>query len=149
MSLFGLRTLPVNHRLHRVYRAIGAIVGLLLIAFAVVGFVVAGDVLGAPASTAFCVVCLVAGAVMVLAAILGGNAAAQINAYLGAALIVLGFAGLLTMNIDGANFLGASMADVMILFVAGLVGLAAGFYGRVGEPVHQPAPRNPDPSARG
>jgi hypothetical protein len=136
MSMFGLRTLPVNHRLHPVYRALGAVVGLLLIAFAVVGFVVSGDVLGAPASTAFCAICLVAGAVMVLAAVQGGNAAAQVNAYLGAALIVLGFVCMLTMHTDGANFLDASMADVVILFVAGVVGLAAGFYGRVGEPVH-------------
>ena len=37
MSMFGLRTLPVNHRLHPVYRAVGAVVGLLLVAFAVVG----------------------------------------------------------------------------------------------------------------
>jgi hypothetical protein len=136
MSMLGLRTLPVNHRLHPVYRALGAVVGLLLIAFAVVGFVVSGDVLGAPASTAFCSVCLVAGVLMVLAAVQGGNAAAQLNAYLGAALIVLGFAALLTMHIDGANFLDASMADVVILFIAGVAALAAGFYGRVGEPVH-------------
>jgi hypothetical protein len=136
MSMLGLRTLPVNHRLRPVYRALGAVVGLLLIAFAVVGFVLSGDVLGAPASTAFCSVCLVAGVLMVLAAAQGGNAAAQLNAYLGAALIVIGFAGLLTMHLDGANFLDVSMADVVILFIAGVVALAAGFYGRVGEPVH-------------
>jgi len=56
---------------------------------------------------------------------------------------------MLTMHTDGANFLDASMADVIILFVAGVVALAAGFYGRVGEPVHQPARRDPEPSARG
>ena len=136
MSMLGLSTLPVNHRLRGVYRAIGGIVGVLLVVFAIAGFVVSGDVLGAPASTAFCAICLVAGAVMVLAAVQGGNAAAQVNAYLGAALIVLGFVCMLTMHTDGANFLDASMADVVILFVAGIVGLAAGFYGRVGEPVH-------------
>ena len=136
MSMLGLRTLPVNHRLHPVYRVLGAAVGVLLVAFAVVGFLVSGDVLGAPASTAFCAVCLVAGVVLILAAVQGGNAAAQVNAYLGAALIVLGFVCMLTMHTDGANFLDVSMADVMILFVAGVVALAAGFYGRVGAPVH-------------
>ena len=136
MSMFGLRTLPVNHRLHPVYRAIGAVVGLLLIAFGVVGLVVSGDVLGAPASTPFCVICLVAGAIMVLAAVQGGNLGAEVNAYLGAALIVLGFVCMLTMHSDGANFLDVSMADVMILFVAALAALAAGFYGRVGQPAH-------------
>jgi drug/metabolite transporter (DMT)-like permease len=148
MSMLGLRTLPVNHRLHPVYRVLGAVVGLLLIVFAVVGFVVSGDVLGAPASTGFCAVCLVAGAVLVLAAVQGGNLGAEVNAYVGALLILLGFACLLTMHIGGANFLDASMADVIILFVAGVVGLAAGFYGRVGEQVHQPAARDSDPSAR-
>ena len=48
------------------------------------------------------------------------------------------------MHTDGANFLDASMADVMILFVAGVAALAAGFYGRVGEPV----PARPDLALR-
>lgn len=148
MSMFGLRTLPVNHRLHPVYRLLGALAGVLLIAFAIAGFVVSGDVLGAPASTLFCVICLVAGALMVLAAVQGGNLAAELNAYLGGLLIVLGFAALLTMHTEGANFLDASMADVVILFLAGVVGLAAGFYGRVGEPAHPPSARETDPSAR-
>jgi hypothetical protein len=106
-------------------------------------------VLGAPASTPFCVICLVAGAIMILAAVRDGNAGAEVNAYLGAALILLGFVCLLTMHTDDANFLDVSMADVMILLVAAVAALAAGFYGRVGEPVHQPASRDPDPSARG
>ena len=46
--------------------------------------------------------------------------AAEVNAYLGAVLIVLGLVCLLTMHIDGANFLGTSMADVVILFLAGV-----------------------------
>lgn len=148
MSMLGLSTLPMNHRLRGVYRAIGGIVGVLLVVFAIAGFVVSGDVLGAPASTAFSAICLVAGLVMILAAVQGRNAAAEVNAYLGAVLIVLGFACLLTQHIDGANFLGTSMTDVMILFIAGVAALAAGFYGRVGEPAHQPAARDPDPSAR-
>jgi hypothetical protein len=135
MSMFGLRTLPVNHRLHRVYRVVGAVVGVLLAAFGVVGLVSSGDLLGAPASTAFSAVCLVAGIVLILAAVQGGNAAAEVNAYCGAALILLGMVCMLTMH-TSANFLDVSMADVMILFVAGIVGLAAGFYGRVGEPLH-------------
>jgi hypothetical protein len=149
MSMLGLSSLPVNHRLHPLYRVLGAVAGLLLVAFAIVGLLVDGDVLGAPTSTAFCVICLVAGAVMIGAAVQGGNAAAEANAYLGAVLILLGFVAMLTMHIDGANFLGASMADVMILFVAALLALAAGFYGRVGEPAHRPGGlRDPDPSAR-
>jgi hypothetical protein len=136
MSMLGLSSLPVNHRLHRVYRLLGGLVGVLLVVFAIAGFVVSGDVLGAPASTAFSTICLVAGVVMVLAAVQGRNAGAEANVYLGAVLILLGFVCMLTQHIDGANFLGTSMTDVMILFVAGVAALAAGFYGRVGEPVH-------------
>jgi hypothetical protein len=132
VSILGLKTLPVNHRLHPVYRAVAAVVGVLLVAFGVVGLVVSGDVLRAPASTAFCTICLVAGALFVLAALQGGNAAARVNAYVGAALILLGMVGMLTMHLDGGNVLGVSMADVLIMFVAGMGGLAAGFYGQVG-----------------
>ena len=72
---------------------------------------------------------------MIGAAVIDGNTGAEINAYGGAILILLGMACLLTMHTAGANFLEVSMADVIILFVAGMVALAAGFYGRVGEPV--------------
>jgi hypothetical protein len=37
------------------------------------------------------------------------------------------------MHSADANFLEVSMADVAVLFVAGMVMLAAGFYGRVGQ----------------
>ena len=147
MSMLGLgASLPVNHRLKGVYRAIGGIVGVLLVVFAILGFVISGDVLGAPASAGFSAICLVAGLLMILAAVQGRNAAAEVNAYVGAALILLGFVCLLTQHT--ANFLGTSMADVTILFLAGVAALAAGFYGRVGEPAHPPAVRDPDPSAR-
>ena len=51
MTMLGLRTLPVNHRLHRFYRATGAVVGVLLVVLGILGFVVSGDVLGVPLST--------------------------------------------------------------------------------------------------
>ena len=74
MSMLGLSTLPVNHRLHPIYRAIGGIVGVLLVVFAILGFVVSGDVLGAPASNAFSAICLIAGIVMILATLIAGTA---------------------------------------------------------------------------
>jgi preprotein translocase subunit Sss1 len=131
MSMLGLKTLPVNHRLHPFYRILGAVVGLLLVALGVVGFLVSGDFLGVPTSAEFSTICVVAGIVLILAAVQGRNAAAEVNAYTGAALIVLGLVGMLTMHIEDANFLDVTMANVIILFVAGMAGLAAGFYGRV------------------
>jgi drug/metabolite transporter (DMT)-like permease len=131
--MLGLKTLPVNHRLHRIYRIVAAAVGVLLVAFGVVGLVVSGDVLRIPASTPFSALCLVAGLVLIGAAVVDGNIAAEINAYGGALLIVLGLACLLFMHNSDTNFLDVSMANVTVLFLAGMVLLAAGFYGRVGE----------------
>lgn len=130
--MLGLKTLPVDHPLHRIYRIAAGGVGILLAAFGVAGLVVSGDVLRMPASTRFSVLCLVAGVVLIGAAVVGGNIAAEINAYGGALLIVIGLACLLFMHNSDTNFLDVSMADVTILFVAGMVLLAAGFYGRVG-----------------
>jgi hypothetical protein len=134
--MLGLKSLPVNHPMHRAYRITAAIVGLLLLAFGIAGFVVSGDVLNSPASTPFSAVCVVAGLVLIGAAVIDGNAGAEINAYGGALLIVLGMVCLLTMHSASSNFLDVSMADVIILFVAGMVALAAGFYGRVGPAEH-------------
>jgi hypothetical protein len=131
MSMLGLKTLPVNHHLHPFYRILGAVVGLLLVALGVVGFLVSGDFLRVPTSAAFSGICVVAGILLILAALQGRNAAAELSAYTGAALILLGMVGMLTMHIADANFLDVTMANVIILFVAGMAGLAAGFYGRV------------------
>jgi hypothetical protein len=131
--MLGLKTLPVNHRLHGLYRVAAGGVGVLLAAFGVVGLIISGDILRIPASTQFSVLCLVAGLVLIGAAFVGGNIAAEINAYGGALLIVVGLACLLSMGKSDTNFLDVSMADVIVLFVAGMLLLAAGFYGRVGD----------------
>ncbi len=131
--MLGLKSLPVNHPLHRMYRVAAGGAGVLLAAFGVVGLVISGDILRIPASTEFSVLCLVAGVVLIGAAVVDGNVAAEINAYGGALLIIVGLACLLFMGKSGTNFLDVSMADVIILFAAGMLLLAAGFYGRVGE----------------
>ena len=137
MSMLGLKSLPVNHRLHPVYRILGAVVGVVLVALGVIGFLVSGDFLGLPTSAEFSTICVVAGILLILAALQGRNVGAEVSAYTGAVLILLGLVGMLTMHVEDANFLGVSMANVMIFFVAGMVGLAAGFYGRVGTvPAH-------------
>jgi drug/metabolite transporter (DMT)-like permease len=130
MTMLGLKTLPVNHPLRRIYQAVAGVLGLLLVVFGVLGLILSGDILRIPASTPFSVLCLAAGAILIGAALAGGDAAAVTNAWLGALLVVVGMVGLLTMHSDGANFLDVSMADVTILFLAGMVLLAAGFYGR-------------------
>jgi drug/metabolite transporter (DMT)-like permease len=134
--MLGLKSLPVNHPLHRVYRIAAGIVGLLLAVFGLLGLLVSGDILRIPASTAFSLICLVAGVVLIGAAIVGRNVAPRTNAYVGAVLIVVGLVGLLSMGDPDSNFMDVSMADVTLLFVAGMVLLAAGFYGQVGSDTH-------------
>jgi preprotein translocase subunit Sss1 len=131
MSMLGLKTLPVNHHLHPFYRILGAVTGAVLVALGVVGFLVSGSFLRVPTSAEFSGICVIAGILLILAALQGRNAAAEVNAYTGAVLILLGLIGMLTMHTADANFLDVTMANVIILFVAGMIGLAAGFYGRV------------------
>ena len=141
--MLGLNSLPVNHPLHRVYRIAAGVVGVLLVVFGLLGLLLSGDVARVPASTAFSGICLVAGVVLLGAAVAGGNVAAQTNAYVGALLLVVGLLGLLTMGGADSNFLDVSMADVTLVFVAGMVLLAAGFYGQVGDDTLQSgAPAN-------
>jgi hypothetical protein len=131
--MLGLKSLPVNHPLHRVYRGAAGVVGLLLAVFGLLGLLLSGDILRIPASTAFSVICLVAGLVLIGAAVVGRNVAPQANGHVGALLIVVGLLALLTMGGANSNFLHVSMADVIVLFVAGMLLLAAGFYGLVGD----------------
>jgi hypothetical protein len=141
--MLGLKSLPVNHPLHRVYRVTAGLVGALLAVFGLLGLVLSGDILQIPASTAYSAICLVAGLVLIGAAVVGRNVAAETNAYVGALLIVIGLISLLSMGDPDSNFLDVSMADVTVLFVAGMLLLAAGFYGQVGEDTHEShAPAN-------
>ena len=135
--MLGLKSLPVNHPLHGVYRVAAGLVGVLLAVFGLLGLLLSGDILRIPASTMFSVLILVAGLVLIGAAMVGGNVAAQANAYVGALLIVVGLIGLLSMGESDSNFLDVSMADVILLFLAGMVLLAAGFYGQVGSDTHE------------
>ena len=141
--MLGLKSLPVNHPLHRVYRIAAGVVGVLLAAFGLLGLLISGDIVRVPASTAFSLICLVAGLLLIGASFVGRNLAAQVNAYVGALLLVVGLIALLSMGGADSNFLDVSMADVTLLFVAGMVLLAAGFYGQVGEDTHHSqAPAN-------
>jgi hypothetical protein len=142
-AMLGLKGLPVNHPLHRVYRVTAGVVGAILVALGVLGLLISGDILQIPVSTPFSVICLVAGLVLLGAAVVGRNIAASTNAYVGALLILIGLICLLSMGAPDSNFLDVSMADVAVLFAAGMVLLAAGFYGQVGEDTHESqAPAN-------
>lgn len=129
--MLGLKTLPKDHPLHGVYRTSAGVIGALLIAAGVFCLLRSHDRwMGIGTSDGFGGLLIVAGLVLVAAAVVGGNVAAQVNAHVGAALIVLGLLGLLFQGHD-VNVLDVTVSDVVVLFVVGTLLLAAGFYGQV------------------
>lgn len=133
MTMLGLKSLPVNHPLHQLYRIAGGLLGALCVAFGAVALLASDDrLLGVSTSTVFAVGAVVVGLVLIGAAVAGGNTAAETNALVGALLLVIGLYDLTFMRTEDGNVMDAAMSDVIVLFVVGVVLLAAGFYGRVG-----------------
>ncbi len=131
MSMLGLKTLPHDHPLHGVYRVSAGLIGAALVGFGVACLLVSEDrLLRVGTSDGFGGLLVVAGVLLVGAAIVGGNVAAQVNGNLGAVLLVIGLIGLLSQGND-ANVLDITVSDVIVLFVVGMLLLTAGFYGQV------------------
>lgn len=155
MSMLGLKTLPKDHPLHGVYRTSAGVIGVVLVVFAAIALIRSEHtLLGISAGTRFSVLVLVCGLVLIAAAVVGGNVAAQVNAHLGALLLVVGLLGLLLQRTDW-NVLDVTVSDVMVLFTVGTLLLAAGFYGQVAAappygdqrlPEHEGAPRTGEPA---
>ena len=125
---------PINHPLRPLYRALGALVGVYLIVFGVVGFLVAGDghrVLGQGANLLWCVVSLLLGVVVLAVTVIGRNLDAKIDQYVGWALVVIAVYELATNRTD-ANFLDFTVSTVIVTILAGLTLIMAGFYSKVG-----------------
>lgn len=129
--MLGLTTLPRDHPLHRLYRTSAGVVGGLLIAFGAFCLLRSHDRwLGIGVGDGFGAVLVVSGLLVVAAAVVGGNVAAQVNGHVGAAMILVGLLGLLLQRTD-ANVLELTVSDAVLLFVVGTLLLAAGFYGQV------------------
>lgn len=141
--------IPVNHPLRGFYRFLAALAGLYILVFGVVAFIKAKDfpafsqtqtvrALGLHANLAFGVTSIVAGAVLLVGALLGRNIDRFINLWGGIAFMVVGILMLLLMETD-ANFFAFTMANVIVSFLVGTLLFAAGLYGKIG--VAEQAPR--------
>jgi hypothetical protein len=132
--------LPVNHHLRPLYRTIAALTGLWLITFGAVGWsqtsrarwFARGDwsALGLPTNRAFAAASLLAGAVVLVAALVGRNVDRFVNLWGGAGFVVAGTA-MMALAHTGANVLNFSIVTCIASYVIGLLLLAAGLYGRV------------------
>ncbi len=138
MGLFGLKNLPEDNKLNRVYRAGAGLIGVWLLTFGVLGyfdqlafFDTEGDrIAGLSTNVVLSTISVVVGSMLIAGAFIGGNVAAQLNFVLGVAFLVSGFVNMCVLRTSW-NILNFSMANVIFSFVTGLALLTFGLYGRV------------------
>ncbi|MET9362541.1 DUF4383 domain-containing protein [Streptomyces sp. NPDC006632] len=130
--------LPVDHRLNRVYRIGGGVMGVVLLVFGILGLVhqigffdTGGDtVAGLSTNGALSVISLVVGLLLLYGAFRGGNFASTLNIVLGVLFLISGFVNLALLDTTH-NFLAFKIQNVLFSFVVGLLLMVFGMYGRV------------------
>lgn len=137
--MLGLKDLPENNPLNKVYRISAGVIGLVLLGFGVLGFfnqlaffdtAGADKVVGLSTNVLLSSVSVLVGLALIGGAFAGGNIAAELNAVVGALFILSGLVNLLILR-TSLNILNFSMANVIFSFVVGTVLLVFGLYGRV------------------
>jgi hypothetical protein len=133
---------PVDHHLRPLYRFLGGAAGIYLVLFGLISLIMTwgdpifhrgGDwALGLRTNPAAAIVGLLAGAVVVGAALLGGNLHHRVNIVLGWALMAFATAVMAVIQTD-ANIFNVSMINVIVVMSLGLVVLTAGLYGKVSD----------------
>ena len=132
---------PVNHHLRQTYRFLAGAAGLYLLLAGVLGLARTwGDpffhrgsdwVLGLRVNPAASWLLVLAGLLALAAAVAGGNLNHRINLVLGWALCGFAMVVMALIQTD-ANVFNASMINVVVLAVLGLIVLTGGLYGKVG-----------------
>ncbi|MEV6726757.1 DUF4383 domain-containing protein [Streptomyces xanthochromogenes] len=130
--------LPTDHKLAQVYRWGAAFCGLVLLLFGCLGFADqlspfnthGSHIAGMSTNGVLSLLSVIFGLVLIVGAIVGGNAASSINMSVGALFLLSGFAHIFILD-KPANFLGFGMTNVVFSLLMGLVILTFGMYGRV------------------
>ncbi|WP_316521333.1 DUF4383 domain-containing protein [Kitasatospora brasiliensis] len=130
---------PVDRRLAMVWRIGAGLGGIFLIVFGILGLAdhpgflaTHGDrIAGLSTNGALSILSIVAGAVLVLGAVIGGNFASNLNMAVGVLFVLSGFYGLTVLGRPDANILNFRMSNVLFAFVFGIVVTTFGMYGRV------------------
>ncbi|MEU6081001.1 DUF4383 domain-containing protein [Streptomyces sp. NPDC047108] len=130
--------LPIDHRLSTVYRIGAGLMGLVLVAFGILGLIgrvgffdTGGDtVAGLNTNGALSVLSIVVGFVLFGGMLIGGNLASSLNMWLGVAFLLSGFVNLALLETD-VNVLAFRIQNVLFSFVFGLLLMTFGMYGRV------------------
>jgi hypothetical protein len=132
------RYLPPHHPLSRFYRVGAAIFGACLMVFGALGvanrvplFTTRGiDILGLSSNGLLAVLSIAVGAILVGAAAWGGAVASTTTAVIGALFFLSALVNIGLLNTPW-NILAFRLQNVVFSFVAGLLLMFLGFYGRV------------------
>ncbi|GAA0542833.1 hypothetical protein GCM10010172_25370 [Paractinoplanes ferrugineus] len=132
---------PLNHHLRPVYRFFAGLAGLYLALFGIIGVASTwGDgffhrgadwVLGLRTNPAAAWLYTIIGVLLLLAVLVGGNFYHHVTLIMGWVLAAFGVLIMAVIQTD-ANVLNASMVNVIVTIVLGVVALCAGLYGKVG-----------------
>jgi hypothetical protein len=151
--------LPVDHRLSTVYRIGAGLMGLVLLAFGILGLIdkvgffdTGGDrVAGLNTNGALSVLSICVGLLLFVGMVIGGNFASTLNMVFGVLFILSGFVNLALLDTD-LNILAFHMQNVLFSFVVGLLLMVFGMYGRVTSALPHDNPywqaRHPEQAAR-
>ncbi|RKT18047.1 uncharacterized protein DUF4383 [Streptomyces sp. 1114.5] len=131
--------LPVDNRLVTVWRIGAGLGGIFLIVFGCLGLAdhpgfldTEGDrVAGLSTNGALAILSIVAGAILVVGAVIGGNFASYLNMAVGVLFVLSGFYGLTVLGRPDANILNFRMSNVLFAFIFGVILTTFGMYGRV------------------
>ncbi|MFJ2199101.1 DUF4383 domain-containing protein [Streptomyces violaceusniger] len=128
----------MDHRLSKFYRVGAGLMGLVLVAFGILGLIdqvgffdIGGDtVAGLNTNGALSVLSIVIGLLLFVGMVIGGNFASTLNLVLGILFLLSGFVNLAVLETT-FNFLAFRMQNVLFSFVVGLLLMWFGMYGRV------------------
>ncbi len=126
-----------RHPIFRVHRIGALVVALVLWAFAIMGYLGhvgffsthGVHVLGLSSNGLLSTISVLVGAILVLAAALGGPVASTTCALVGGLFLLSGLVNLIVLN-GPANYLAFSMPNVVFSLIVGLLLLSIGLYGR-------------------
>ncbi|MGW7266459.1 DUF4383 domain-containing protein [Streptomyces sp. NPDC054842] len=147
--------LPVDHHLSKFYRVGAGLMGLVLLAFGILGLIdkvgffdTRGDeVAGLSTNGTLSVISICVGLLLFVGMVIGGNFASTVNMVVGVLFILSGFVNLSLLDTD-SNFLAFRMPNVLFSFVVGVMLMFFGMYGRVGSALPHDNPywrsRHPD-----
>ncbi|OLE27819.1 MAG: hypothetical protein AUG44_09115 [Actinobacteria bacterium 13_1_20CM_3_71_11] len=140
--------LPINHPLRGLYRSLGALAGLYVLVFGIVGLTVSSGhaafgrgpyvALGLHTNVAFSVLSILVGLVVLVAAVVGRNVAQYVFLFGGLVFLGAGMAMLALMQ-TGLNVLNYTVATCVVSFLIGLVMVTSGLYTRTGPPAQAKA----------